>query len=301
MFYDEYVKLCNQIGRSPSAVAESLGFQKSAVTRWKQGSTPTDNNKRKIAEYFGIPVSTFLTPTPVSPSPVAAPVQTTLAAAVTAPSATAPAGTAPLMSPIPPVSAPIGSPVMQPIVSPTMPSPISPTMPAPGLQPYPAMQPTTSPMTPPFAAPTGTATMPTAPTGNASVGAPGTVPMSTPTNAPVTVSTSSAPPSSTVSSPHTSSVTSPSASIASPATQSQKPETLSKPISLDSSTEKKVSSTIAVSHASTFTPIRSSASHGSYDRESLKIVLFGDSNIGDDLLDDVLSYAKFRQSLISKA
>jgi len=238
MFYDEYIKLCSQIGRSPSAVAESLGFQKSAVTRWKQGSTPTDNNKRKIAEFFGVPVSTFLTPTPVPSSPVAASVQSTLAAAVTAPAAMASAmavspTTAPAMAPISSTSAATAHPVPVPLatapaVSPIMPSPISPTMPAPA----------------------------------------------------------SVPAQSTASTP---------------SSQSGKPNLVSESISSVSHSKKESNSTIAVSHAATFTPIHSTISPTSYDRETLKIVLFGDSNIGDDLLDDVLSYAKFRQSLISKA
>lgn len=54
MFYDNYVNLCNSVGKSPSAVAVELGFKKSAVTRWKRGSTPTDATQLKIADYFGI-------------------------------------------------------------------------------------------------------------------------------------------------------------------------------------------------------------------------------------------------------
>lgn len=54
MFYDQYIKRCNLIGKTPSAVALELGFKKSIVTAWKNGSTPTDANIQKIADYFGI-------------------------------------------------------------------------------------------------------------------------------------------------------------------------------------------------------------------------------------------------------
>ena len=33
LFYINYVALCNKIGKSPSAVAEELGFMRSVVTR----------------------------------------------------------------------------------------------------------------------------------------------------------------------------------------------------------------------------------------------------------------------------
>lgn len=60
MFYDNYIQLCNNINKSPSAVAEEIGFKKSAVTSWKNGRTPTDANARKIAEYFGITFSELM-------------------------------------------------------------------------------------------------------------------------------------------------------------------------------------------------------------------------------------------------
>ena len=54
MFYDNYIRLCNGIGKSPSAVAEEIGLKKATVTGWKRGSTPTDATIRKLADYFGV-------------------------------------------------------------------------------------------------------------------------------------------------------------------------------------------------------------------------------------------------------
>lgn len=54
MFYDNFVKLCNSVNKSPSAVVLEIGLQKSTVTRWKNGSIPTDATAQRIADYFGI-------------------------------------------------------------------------------------------------------------------------------------------------------------------------------------------------------------------------------------------------------
>ena len=60
MFYDNYVRLCNSVCKSPSAVALEIGFKKSTVTRWKNGSNPTDATLQKIADYFGITVDALM-------------------------------------------------------------------------------------------------------------------------------------------------------------------------------------------------------------------------------------------------
>lgn len=56
MFYDNFLKLCNQKGVAPTKVAVETGGHKSDATRWKNGSVPTDARKVVIAEYFGITV-----------------------------------------------------------------------------------------------------------------------------------------------------------------------------------------------------------------------------------------------------
>ena len=56
-FYDNYVRLCNMAGKSPSAVALDIGIEKSTVTRWSKGSTPNHATKIKVADYFGCTVA----------------------------------------------------------------------------------------------------------------------------------------------------------------------------------------------------------------------------------------------------
>lgn len=55
MFYLNFVRLCNGIAKSPSAVAEEMGFQRSVVTRWSKGSVPRKATIEKIAAYFDVP------------------------------------------------------------------------------------------------------------------------------------------------------------------------------------------------------------------------------------------------------
>ena len=52
-FYDKYVRMCNEIGKSPSAVAVEAGTTKTAVNRWKNGSIPSDATLMKLTDYFG--------------------------------------------------------------------------------------------------------------------------------------------------------------------------------------------------------------------------------------------------------
>lgn len=59
MFYDNYLKLCNLINKTPSAVAEEMGLKRSSVTRWKKGTKPTDATLQKIAEYFQVSVGSL--------------------------------------------------------------------------------------------------------------------------------------------------------------------------------------------------------------------------------------------------
>ena len=56
MFYDNYIRLCNSVNKTPSAVAVEMGISKTSVNRWKNGSYPTDATMLRIANYFGVTV-----------------------------------------------------------------------------------------------------------------------------------------------------------------------------------------------------------------------------------------------------
>lgn len=54
MFYDNFLKACNLVGKAPTTVLSEIGISKSANTRWQNGESPTPANVLKLSEYFGI-------------------------------------------------------------------------------------------------------------------------------------------------------------------------------------------------------------------------------------------------------
>ena len=60
MFYDNYLKICNNRGIAPTTAALQIGFKRSAVTNWKKGGNPTDATIQKIADFFDVSVDYFL-------------------------------------------------------------------------------------------------------------------------------------------------------------------------------------------------------------------------------------------------
>lgn len=60
-FYKNYVRLCNQFGKSPSGAALEIGLSKTAVNGWKQGrSNPTDATIQRVADFFNVDVAELL-------------------------------------------------------------------------------------------------------------------------------------------------------------------------------------------------------------------------------------------------
>ena len=56
MFWENYVRLCNEAGKSPSRVAIELNLSKTAVTHWRKGVSPHDATLHLLADYFGVSV-----------------------------------------------------------------------------------------------------------------------------------------------------------------------------------------------------------------------------------------------------
>lgn len=68
MFYDKYVELCKQKGVTPTAAALEIGLSKATPTKWKRsGATPSGDNLKKIAAYFGITESELLSEEKIQP------------------------------------------------------------------------------------------------------------------------------------------------------------------------------------------------------------------------------------------
>lgn len=68
MIYDNFLKLCNSVGKTPSAAAIDMGLSKTTVNRWKNGGGVTDATALKIANYFGITVDELKTGIKKEPS-----------------------------------------------------------------------------------------------------------------------------------------------------------------------------------------------------------------------------------------
>lgn len=56
MFYDNFIEICNENGVSPTRVLVALEISRGNLTRWKNGVEPRNEIKKKIADYFNIPI-----------------------------------------------------------------------------------------------------------------------------------------------------------------------------------------------------------------------------------------------------
>lgn len=67
MFFDNFVRLCEQKGVKPSRALTEAGVPKSAYSYWRteagagNDAKPTNQNAVKLAQYFGITVDYLLT------------------------------------------------------------------------------------------------------------------------------------------------------------------------------------------------------------------------------------------------
>ena len=62
MFWDNFVRLCNQAGKYPNTVAAEVGVKSTGtVMGWKSGANPRQTVLLKLADYFGVTVEYLLT------------------------------------------------------------------------------------------------------------------------------------------------------------------------------------------------------------------------------------------------
>lgn len=59
MFWSRLVELCSKNRVTPTALCIELGLSNATSVKWKRGSVPRDTTIKKIADYFGVPVSYF--------------------------------------------------------------------------------------------------------------------------------------------------------------------------------------------------------------------------------------------------
>lgn len=61
MFYDKFKSLCDQKGISCNLASKEIGLSNSTPTKWKNtGATPESSTLKRVADYFGVTVSSLL-------------------------------------------------------------------------------------------------------------------------------------------------------------------------------------------------------------------------------------------------
>jgi transcriptional regulator with XRE-family HTH domain len=70
MFKENFVRLCNQRGESPTVVCKKIGITSSAFSKWTDESIPRQATLIRIADYFGTTVA-YLTGVVDDPDPIA--------------------------------------------------------------------------------------------------------------------------------------------------------------------------------------------------------------------------------------
>lgn len=60
MFWDNYLQLCIQKNKTPTAIGIELGFSRATVSNWKNGGIPRETALHKIAVYFGVSIDYLL-------------------------------------------------------------------------------------------------------------------------------------------------------------------------------------------------------------------------------------------------
>lgn len=64
MFWNNFIKLCNERETTPTSVVLDLKLSRGSVTGWKNGSIPGDTTLQKIADYFQVPLESLLSDGP---------------------------------------------------------------------------------------------------------------------------------------------------------------------------------------------------------------------------------------------
>lgn len=67
MFWENFLRLCEQRNEKPNPVAEKLNISSGTVTRWKKGSEPQPMTLKKVADYFGVTPQDLLSDAPALP------------------------------------------------------------------------------------------------------------------------------------------------------------------------------------------------------------------------------------------
>lgn len=70
MFWNTFYELCRKNNTYPLTVVKETGIATGSITKWKNGTVPSGATLQKIADYFGVPVSSLFddSDTPATPA-----------------------------------------------------------------------------------------------------------------------------------------------------------------------------------------------------------------------------------------
>lgn len=60
MFWDTFQNLCNSHNTTPSAVVKELKIASGSITKWKNGSIPSNKSIALIANHFNVSIDSLL-------------------------------------------------------------------------------------------------------------------------------------------------------------------------------------------------------------------------------------------------
>ena len=69
VFYDNFIRLCETKGHSPTRVLTALGISRGSLGRWKDGGEPRNEYKKAIADYLEITVPELMSGEIEKPAP----------------------------------------------------------------------------------------------------------------------------------------------------------------------------------------------------------------------------------------
>lgn len=60
MFKENFIRICNAKGESPSYVCKQVGLSNAAYSQWKDDSIPRKATLQKLSDYLGVSVSDLI-------------------------------------------------------------------------------------------------------------------------------------------------------------------------------------------------------------------------------------------------
>lgn len=59
MFYDQFIKLCEELGLKPTPTVKKMGLSPGNMKRWESGAAVNSETLEKCAAFFGVPIDYF--------------------------------------------------------------------------------------------------------------------------------------------------------------------------------------------------------------------------------------------------